>query len=182
MFLKKLITKIKCRISHINYQKGMFIHPLCSIQKSNGGVINCSEEIKLQSNTFVRASKKGKLQLGKSSFFNAGTRIDCRNEIIIEDAVIVGPYVYIADFNHEYKNVDKKIKDQLLAIGRIKIGKGSWIGAHCTIVGMVNIGKHCVIGANSVVTSDIPDYCVAVGAPARVIKKYCFINKEWIRI
>ncbi|MGO5541257.1 hypothetical protein ACTQWG_01860 [Blautia sp. HCP3S3_H10_1] len=46
-------------------------------------------------------------------------------------------------------------------------------------MGPVNIGKHCVIGANSVVTSNIPDYSVAVGIPARVIKIYNFKNKQW---
>ena len=51
------------------------------------------------------------------------------------------------------------------------IGDGSYIGINAVIVGNVRIGKHCVIGANSVVTKDVPDYCVAVGSPARVIKK-----------
>ena len=46
-------------------------------------------------------------------------------------------------------------------------------GINVVIVGNVKIGKHCVIGANSVVTKDIPDYCVAVGSPARVIKNIC---------
>ena len=43
------------------------------------------------------------------------------------------------------------------------------------------IGKHCVIGANSVVTKDIPDYCIAVGIPAKVIKRYDFEKKQWIK-
>lgn len=53
----------------------------------------------------------------------------------------------------------------------VSIGEGSYIGINAVIVGNVKIGKHCVIGANSVVTKDVPDYCVAVGSPARVIKK-----------
>lgn len=52
----------------------------------------------------------------------------------------------------------------------LSIGEGSYIGINLVIVGNVKIGKHCVIGANSVVTKDVPDYCVAVGSPARVIK------------
>ena len=47
------------------------------------------------------------------------------------------------------------------------------------IVGNVKIGKHCVIGANTVVTKDIPNYCVAVGSPAKVIKRYNFEIGEW---
>ena len=51
------------------------------------------------------------------------------------------------------------------------IGDDTWIGTNVVIAGTVEIGKHCVIGANSVVTHDIPDYSVAVGCPAKVIKK-----------
>jgi len=50
------------------------------------------------------------------------------------------------------------------------------------IAGARHIGHNCVIGANSVVTSDIPDYCVAVGIPAKVIKKYDFKKKSWIKV
>lgn len=50
-------------------------------------------------------------------------------------------------------------------------GNGVYIGINAVIVGNVKIGKHCVIGANSVVTKDVPDYCVAVGSPAKVIKR-----------
>lgn len=51
------------------------------------------------------------------------------------------------------------------------IGDDSYIGINAVIVGNIKIGRHCVIGANSVVTKDVPDYCVAVGSPAKVIKR-----------
>lgn len=53
----------------------------------------------------------------------------------------------------------------------LQIGDGSWIGTHVAILGDVNIGRHCVIGANSVVTKDVSDYCVAVGCPTKVVKR-----------
>ena len=62
---------------------------------------------------------------------------------------------------------------------RIEIGEGTWIGINAVIVGNIRIGKHCVIGANSVVTKDIPDYCVAVGIPVRVIREYNRVSKKW---
>lgn len=64
----------------------------------------------------------------------------------------------------------------------ITIGKDTWIGAHVSIIGNVSIGKHCVIAANSVVVKDIPDYSVAAGVPAKVIKKYSFEKEEWIKV
>ena len=53
---------------------------------------------------------------------------------------------------------------------KVSIGVGSYIGINAVIVVNMKIGKHCVIGDNSVVTKDVPDYCVAVGSPAKVIK------------
>ena len=64
----------------------------------------------------------------------------------------------------------------------IEIGDDSWIGINSVIVGNVRIGKHCVIGANSVVNKNIPDYSIAVGSPAKVIKRYNFEKKEWEHI
>lgn len=61
----------------------------------------------------------------------------------------------------------------------VHIGDGSWLGTHVVIAGNITIGKHCVIGANSVVTKDIPDYSVAVGIPAKVVKRYNFDTKCW---
>ena len=54
----------------------------------------------------------------------------------------------------------------------VAIDEDSWIGTKATIIGKVRIGKHCVIGANSVVPKSIPDYCIAVGSPVRIIKRY----------
>lgn len=63
--------------------------------------------------------------------------------------------------------------------GGVQIGDETWVGIHASVIGPVKIGKHCVIGANSVVTNNIPDYSVAVGVPARVIKNYNFKKKQW---
>lgn len=81
--------------------------------------------------------------------------------------------MYITDCDHESRDINVPVIDQgIVQRGQmVSIGEGSYIGINAVIVGNVKIGKHCVIGANSVVTKDVPDYCVAVGSPARVIKK-----------
>ena len=63
----------------------------------------------------------------------------------------------------------------------VEIGEGSWLGENVCVLGAI-IGRHCVIGANSVVTKDIPDYSIAVGAPAKVIKRYDFTTNSWQKI
>ena len=64
-------------------------------------------------------------------------------------------------------------------MGGVSIGDDTWIGTNVVIVGTVEIGKHCVIGANRVVTHDIPDYCVAAGSPCKVLKRYNMVTREW---
>jgi acetyltransferase-like isoleucine patch superfamily enzyme len=59
------------------------------------------------------------------------------------------------------------------------IGSGSWIGENVCIIG-ASVGRNSVIGCNSVVTKDIDDYCIAVGSPARVIKRFDFNTRQWI--
>ena len=79
--------------------------------------------------------------------------------------------VYISDNSHDYENTEVPIISQPVKFKkRVQIGSGSWIGENVSIIG-ANVGKNSVIVANSVVTSDIPDYSVAVGAPAKVIKR-----------
>ena len=90
--------------------------------------------------------------------------------------------VYISDNVHDYHNIEIPVKEQpIVQKKEVCIGEGAWLGENVCVIG-ASVGKHSVVGANSVVTKDIPDYCVAVGIPARVIKKYDFDKKEWIKI
>jgi acetyltransferase-like isoleucine patch superfamily enzyme len=61
----------------------------------------------------------------------------------------------------------------------IEIGDNSWIGANAVITAGSKIGKHCVIGAGAVVTGIVPDYSIAVGNPARIVKKYNPQTHAW---
>lgn len=103
-------------------------------------------------------------------------------EICIEKNVLIANFVYISDNLHGYDDVNIPIIRQPIAQKNpVHIGEGSWIGEHVSIIG-ANVGKHCVIGANSVVTHDIPDYSIAVGVPAKVIKQYDFKTQKWTKI
>ena len=105
--------------------------------------------------------------------------------------VEMGPNIFIADYNHDYRDITQSVlvqgitytnNGQIISKPSLEIGDGTWLGANVVVVGEIKIGKHCVIGANSVVVKDIPDYSVAVGAPAKVIKKYDFDKKMWVSV
>ena len=123
----------------------------------------------------------GTVRIGKGSEIGERCRISIANSLEIGKKVLFSPNVYITDCDHEYRNVDIPIIDQgIVQKGqKVSIGDGSYVGINAVIVGNVKIGKHCVIGANSVVTKDVPDYCVAVGSPAKIIKRYNLETQLW---
>jgi acetyltransferase-like isoleucine patch superfamily enzyme len=90
--------------------------------------------------------------------------------ITLEDDVLLGPNVSIYSSTHKFMNPKIPIKDQGYECASVLVKSGAWLGINVVVMPGVTIGKNSVIGANSVVTKDIPDYTVAVGAPARVIK------------
>lgn len=100
-------------------------------------------------------------------------------KIVLEKDVLTADRVYISDNLHGYSDIQIPIKDQsILQHGEVVIGEESWLGENVCVLG-ARIGKHCVIGANSVVTKDIPDYSIVVGVPAKIIKRYDFITQTW---
>jgi acetyltransferase-like isoleucine patch superfamily enzyme len=101
------------------------------------------------------------------------------NSVYIGKNVLTADKVYISDHNHQYADIRKPVMDQgTYSNGVVRIGDGSWIGENVCIVS-AKIGRNCVVAANSVVTKDIPDYCVAAGIPARVIKRYDHGSDRW---
>lgn len=112
-----------------------------------------------------------------------GCRITCAGAIKIEDDVLLGPEVFITDHNHGMDpNYPGGYSSQPLTIKNVRIGKGAWLGQRVCVMPGVHIGEHSIIGANSVVTKDILPYTIAVGSPAKVVKKWNNDRKEWLLI
>lgn len=122
------------------------------------------------------------LKIGNGTRIGHFNHIYATREIIIEDYVLIADKVYISDNLHSYKNPLVPILQQEIEQKQnVRIGHGAWIGENSVIIG-AKIGKHSVVGANSVVTHDVPDYCVVAGAPAKIIKKYNFDEGIWEKI
>lgn len=120
------------------------------------------------------------LIVGKGCVFGYNNHITSVREVTIGDDVLTANNVYISDNMHEYEDITKPVMHQPVRFKRaVFIGAGAWIGENVSIIGAC-VGKNSVIGANSVVTRDIPDYCVAVGAPAVVIRQFDLQLQAWI--
>ena len=112
------------------------------------------------------------VRIGDRCLIGRGSGIVGHLSIDIGNDVWTGHHVYITDQNHGYENVNIPISQQTQVERPVSIGDGSWLGAGVVVLPGSQIGKHVVVGANSVVTGHLPDFCVAVGSPARVIKQY----------
>ncbi len=110
------------------------------------------------------------VRIGDRCLIGRGSGLVGHLAIDIGDDVWTGQYVYITDQNHGYDDPLLPISKQSQPERPVIIGDGSWLGHGTVVLPGARIGRHVVIGANSVVTGEIPDYSVAVGAPARVIR------------
>ena len=81
--------------------------------------------------------------------------------------------VYISDHSHRYDDTSRPILEQgIERIEPVEIGDGAWLGENVVICPGVRVGRGAVVGANAVVTEDVPDFSLAVGAPARVVRRF----------
>jgi len=99
----------------------------------------------------------------------------------IGNDVMFAQNVAVSGLNHGYQDVTTPPSVQKVETAQITIGDNVWIGANSVITAGVTLGKHVIIGGGSVVTKSIPDYSVAVGNPAKVVKKYNFETNNWER-
>lgn len=102
--------------------------------------------------------------------------------VTLKDDVRLAQNVVLSGLNHNYEDISLPIHAQGVSTAEIIVGEETWIGANSTILAGVTIGKHCIVAGGSVVTKDIPDYAVAVGNPARVMKTFNHDTGEWERV
>ena len=120
------------------------------------------------------------LQIGNNVHATRNLTIQCAGRILIEDNVLIGSNVFIIDYNHGMNPQTESYLDNRLEVSEVRICKGTWIGNDVIILPGVTIGEKAIIGAGSVVTKSIPDFCIAAGNPARIIKAWDKRSKEWI--
>ena len=112
------------------------------------------------------------VSIGDRCLIGRGSGIVAHESIEIGDDVFTGHHIYVTDANHGYEDPDLPVGRQFGKAKPVRIGSGSWIGHGAIVLPGARIGEHVVVGAGAVVTGDLPDYCVAVGNPARVIRRY----------
>lgn len=153
--------------------------------------IEGSERIHLGSDVYVAAGSclaamphtghtGCRLEIGNGSRIGRFNHIYATRGIYIGPNVLTANGVYIADNVHGYRDVGRAVLFQPVEqLGEVTIGEGSWLGQNVCVLG-ASIGRGSVVGANAVVTRNIPDHCVAAGAPAIVIRRYDAQSGQWM--
>ncbi|WP_278020425.1 hypothetical protein [Flavobacterium ginsengisoli] len=126
------------------------------------------------------------MKIGKNVQINDFVHITAVENVLIEDNVLIASKVYISDSSHgSYKgdendsNPNLIPKDRLLVSKPITIKENVWLGEFVSVLPGVTIGKGTIVGANSVVSKSLPEYVIAVGIPAKPIKKFNFQSQKW---
>ncbi len=175
-----------------DFGKGSIIKPILNC--TNKEFISIGDNVNIGSFSWIAVSvgfgahkslskNKIRLRIGNNVDIGNNSFIISNNNVQIGNNVIISNYVFISDHNHSYDNINKSLFEQPLTEGGyVIIEDNVLIGTKSSILKNVRIGRNSVIGANSVVTKDVPPYSVVVGNPAKVIKSYDFEKEKWVYV
>jgi acetyltransferase-like isoleucine patch superfamily enzyme len=171
-FYKLLLGKIgaKSRLVNCKVDGHSRVFIGSKVYINSGGWLACEP---------LTGDKNCSLSIGDGTYIGRFSHIYATSKIEIGKKVLMADKIYLSDNLHGHTNVDLPVIDQPIEQTKpVVIGDGAWLGENACVIG-ASVGKNSVVGANSVVTKDIPDYTVAVGAPAYIIKRYDFEIKQW---
>ena len=131
--------------------------------------LSIGNNVKIGDDVYIKVKDGAKLFIGNDVHINKATRVSSNKEIIIGDNSLIAPYCNILDHNHVF-DLTTPVSVHNFDCASIIIGKGVWLGVKVQVNKGVNIGDFCVIGANSVVTKNVPSSSVFGGIPAKKIK------------
>lgn len=122
----------------------------------------------------------GPVYIGHHSLIGMGNVII--GPVTIGNNIIFAQNIVASGLNHIYEDIHKPIHEQGVTTATITVEDDCWIGANVVLTAGVTVGRHCIIAAGSVVTKDIPPYCIAAGSPARIIKQYNSNSGKWEKV
>ncbi|HJS92679.1 MAG TPA: acyltransferase [Solirubrobacteraceae bacterium] len=125
----------------------------------------------LEPDVWITAPGEARVRIGGGTFLNRGAMVASLELVEIGEHCMLANGCYVTDSSHRFDDPDQPVPWQgFTTKGPTRIGDNVWCGVNVVVTTGVTIGDRCVIGANSVVTSDIPPFSVAAGVPARVLR------------
>ncbi len=141
------------------------------------GRLTIGPQTLLEAGVWLTAPSPGRISIGAGTFLNLGVMVAALELVQIGDHCMFANGCFVTDANHRFDDPDRPITWQGFdSKGPTRIGDNVWCGANVVITSGVTIGERSVIGANSVVTTDIPPYSIAAGVPARVLRTIEYVT------
>jgi acetyltransferase-like isoleucine patch superfamily enzyme len=135
------------------------------------GRLELGEGTLFEPGVWITAPAPARIRIGMGTFLNLGVMVAAAEVVEIGDHCMFANGCFVTDANHRFDDPDKPVTWQgFTSKGPTRVGNNVWCGAHVVITSGVTIGERCVIGANSVVTTDLPPFSIAAGSPARVLR------------
>lgn len=142
---------------------------------NNKGSLHIGNNVLIQRCTSISLKENASVDIGDCSSIGSYSQITANDKIVIGSGVMTGPMLLITDNSHGLfspADLKKKVCDRpIISKGQVVIGNNVWIGAKVSILPGVSIGEGSVIGANAVVAKNIPPFSLAVGNPAKIVKR-----------
>jgi acetyltransferase-like isoleucine patch superfamily enzyme len=135
------------------------------------GRLEIGEGTLFEPQVWITAPGAARLRIGAGSFFNIGVMVAAHELIEIGDHCMFANGCFVTDASHRFDDPDKPVPWQgFTTKGPTRIADNVWCGANVVVTGGVTVGERCVVGANSVVTQDLPARTICAGAPAKVLR------------
>jgi acetyltransferase-like isoleucine patch superfamily enzyme len=142
------------------------------LESMRDGRLRIGAHVLLEPNVWLTAPAPGRIEIGSGSFLNIGVMVAAADLVEIGAHCMFANGCFITDAEHRFDDPEQPVPWQgFTSEGPTRIGNNVWCGANVVVTGGVTVGERSVIGANSVVTADIPPYSIAAGAPARVLRR-----------
>ena len=139
------------------------------------GRLQIGRDTLLEPGVWITAPAPARVRIGAGSFLNLGVMVAALELVEIGDHCMFANGCFVTDADHRFDDPTRPITWQgFTSKGPTRVGDNVWCGANVVVTGGVTIGERCVIGANSVVTRDVPAFSIAAGAPARVIREITY--------
>lgn len=172
------------------FGRGTSVDRSCDLRRSVARSVSLGDEVYLAPDVWINivstaGSPEPEIVLGSGCKIGRRSTISSRNQIILEEDVLLAPSVLIMDHNHEFSDISRPIHAQgVTEGGRIKIEKNCWLGHGAVVVcnhGELTLGRNSVVGANAVVTRSFPPFSVVAGNPAKLLRNYDQQTERWVR-
>jgi acetyltransferase-like isoleucine patch superfamily enzyme len=139
------------------------------------GRLEIGPHVLLEPGVWITAPGEARVRIGEGTFLNLGVMIAAHELVEIGAHCMFANGCFISDGAHRFDDPEQPVPWQgFTSKGPTRIGDNVWCGANVAVTSGVTIGERCVIGANSVVTTDIPPHTIAAGAPARIVREIVY--------